>query len=71
MKVEVTVTLTIELCDDDLGDPVKGDPLEQRMINSAAEAVSNALARSEQYGFAHDLESLTSVLVDAVTVKAI
>lgn len=66
MRVQVLVELDITLCDDDLGDPVAGDPLESRMRASAVEAVHHALRHFEGDGFVHDLDTLTSIQVLSV-----
>jgi hypothetical protein len=70
MLVSLTVLADIRLLDDDLGDPATGDPLEDRMQQSAREAVANALELSELNGFSHDMEPLTSLQILHVEVAA-
>ena len=54
--------MQVDLDDDGVGDPAPGDPLEQRMLAAAQEAVSNALSFIEQNaGYEHDLATLASV----------
>ena len=62
MTVDMTIRMQIDLDDDGVGDPAPGDPLEQRMLTAAQEAVSNALSFIEQNaGYEHDLAMLASV----------
>jgi hypothetical protein len=62
MTVDMTIRMQIDLDDDGVGDPAPGDPLEQRMLAAAQEAVSNALSFIEQNaGYEHDLATLASV----------
>ena len=62
MNVDITIRMQIDLDDDGVGDPAPGDPLEQRMLAAAQEAVSNALSFIEQNaGYEHDLATLASV----------
>ena len=62
MTVDMTIRVQIDLDDAGVGDPAAGDPWEQRMLNAAQEAVSNALSFIEQNaGYEHDLATLASV----------
>jgi len=62
MTVDLTVRVQIDLDDAGAGDPAPGDPLEQRMLAAAQEAVSNALSFIENNaGYEHDLATLASV----------
>ena len=59
MEVEVRVRIAVHACDREEFDPhtIKpGDPLEDRVVDSVAEAVSWALKRNYDDGFCHDLE---------------
>ena len=62
MTVDMTVRVQIDLDEEGVGDPVRGDPLEHRMMAAAQEAVSNAISFIENNaGFEHDLATLASV----------
>ena len=62
MTVDMTIRVQIDLDEEGVGDPAPGDPLEQRMLDAAKEAVSNAISFIENNaGFEHDLASLASV----------
>ena len=62
MTVDMTIRVQIDLDEEGAGDPVLGDPLEQRMLASAREAVSNALSFIENNaGYEHGLATLASV----------
>jgi hypothetical protein len=66
MKVKIEVVLDVEFCEEDLGDPKPGDPIEDRILDSVQEAVSNALHAAQANGFSHDLEDELSVMVSNV-----
>ena len=66
MKVKIEVILDVKFCDDDLGDPKPGDPLEARILDSVQEAVSNVLNHAQANGFPHDLENVLSIMVTDV-----
>jgi len=66
MKVDLLVHMSIEFCDEDLGDPAAGDPLNSRMRESVLEAVTEALVHAENRGYSHDMETLTSLGVLSV-----
>ena len=57
--------------DDGTPDPVTGDPLEGRMLDSVKEAVENALKLCQANGFAHDLGPIASVTVIDVSDPSI
>ena len=62
MRLNMTIRMQIDLDDAGVGDPAPGDPLEQRMLAAAQEAVSNALSFIEQNaGYEHNLATLASV----------
>jgi len=62
MTVDMTIRMQIDLDEEGVGDPAPGDPLEQRMLAAAQEAVSNALTLIENNaGYEHDLATLASV----------
>ena len=62
MTVDMTVRVQIDLDEEGVGDPVRGDSLEHRMLAAAQEAVSNAISFIENNaGFEHDLATLASV----------
>ena len=62
MTVDMTVRVQIDLDEEGVGDPARGDPLEFRMLASAQQAVSEALSFIEQNaGYEHDLATLASV----------
>jgi hypothetical protein len=63
MEVRVTVTVDVDWCDEDLGVPGRGDPLEAQLCDSVEEAVLNALRHRQMDGFSHDMEALVSILV--------
>ena len=44
MTVDMTIRVQIDLDEEGAGDPAPGDPLEQRMLDAAQQAVSNALS---------------------------
>ena len=59
MKVEVRVRIAVRGSDPEEFDPDTirpGDPLEARVVDSVAQAVSWALKRNADDGFCHDLE---------------
>lgn len=66
MKVRVEVILDVEFCDEDLGDPKRGDPLEARILDSVEEAVRNVLHHAQANGFPHDMEAELSLMVSEV-----
>jgi len=71
MTVDMTIRVQIDLDDAGVGDPAAGDPWEQRMLNAAQEAVSNALSFIEQNaGYEHDLATLASVGLSACRTAA-
>ena len=62
MTVDMTIRMQIDIDEEGVGDPAPGDPLEQRMLAAAQEAVSNALTLIENNaGYEHDLATLASV----------
>ena len=62
MTVDMTIRVQIDLDEEGVGDPAPGDPLEQRMLDAAQEAISNAISFIENNaGFEHDLATLASV----------
>ena len=62
MTVDMTIRVQIDLDEEGVGDPAPGDPFEQRMLDAAQEAVSNAISFIEtNAGFEHDLATLASV----------
>lgn len=62
MTVDMTIRVQIDLDDEGVGDPARGDPLEYRMLAAAQQAVSNAITFIEDNaGFEHDLAKLASV----------
>ena len=62
MTVDMTIRVQIDLDEEGVGDPALGDPLEQRMLDAAQEAVSKAITFIEENaGFEHDLATLASV----------
>lgn len=65
MKITIPVTLTIEL-GDNLPDPKKGDPLYDRMIDSAIEAVETSLDNGAENGFMHDMADISAIEVHNV-----
>jgi hypothetical protein len=67
MLVEVKVMVNVKFQDEDLGDPAKGDPLEQRIVDSVSEALEEALERQEAEGYNHDMEDELSLAVIRVT----
>lgn len=69
MRVALTVLADVSLLDDDLGDPVAGDPLEDRMRESTRQAVANALELSDLNGFTHDMDTLTAIQIHQVQVS--
>lgn len=71
MKMFVLVPLDIEFGDEDVGDPVAGDPLEDRMKASAVEAVTNKLRAGESNGFTHDMGTITCISVDFENIRVI
>lgn len=67
MEVQILVTVQIDF-DDDTPDFKPGDPGEDRMRESAKEAVENALELVENAGFSHDMACIASVGVVACEV---
>ena len=62
MTVDMTIRVQINLDEQGVGDPAPGDPLEQRMLDAAQQAVSNAVTFIEDNaGFEHELADLASV----------
>ena len=62
MTVDMTIRMQIDLDEAGVGDPAPGDPLEQRMLDAAQAAVSNALTFIENNaGYEHELATLASV----------
>ena len=65
MEVTILVKANIEL--NELNDPVSGDPLEDRMRESAREAVEIGLDFvNQKVGFSHDMSSIASVKITEV-----
>jgi hypothetical protein len=60
MEVQILVTVQIDF-DDGTPDFEPGDPGEDRMRESAKEAVENALELVEGSGFSHDMACIASV----------
>ena len=61
MEVQILVTVQISF-DDDTPDFAPGDPGEDRMRESAVEAVKNALEFvGDEMGFVHDMACIASV----------
>jgi hypothetical protein len=64
MKLQVTFTVDVNFCDEDLGPVESGDPLAERIEDSVAEAVKNALDKASDDGFDHDLENVITIVAD-------
>ncbi len=60
MKIVFLVPIDIKLADD-LPDPEPGDPLFERMRNSARAAVENMVENGIGNGCNHDMEDITSI----------
>lgn len=72
MKIQVTFTVDVDWCDEDLGPVVKGDPLANRIEAAVAEAVTHAIRHGEGEGHVHNMESIISILMDSdVSAKMI
>ena len=67
----VEIQVEIELIDEDAGDPEIGDPLSDRMMSSVREAITNSLQHSYEEGFSHEMEDITAISFDGVSVKRI
>lgn len=65
MEVQFTVTVEMESVNG-LPDPVVCDPLEALMLNSARQALGNALDHAQGEGFRHPMEEITSIMVQDV-----
>lgn len=69
MEVKILVTANITF-DDDTPDFEPGDPGEERMRDSAREAVNNALQLvRDEIGFFHDMDSITSIDIVSCEVQ--
>jgi hypothetical protein len=71
MNVIVEVQVAIDLNDEDLLDPYSEDPLSDRMVASAREAVLNALIRGFENGFEYDMDGIAHIAIDGISAKRI
>jgi hypothetical protein len=74
MEVEVRVRIEVRGDDPREFDPDTirpGDPLEDRVVDSVAEAVSWALKRNADDGFCHDLEELVTLEPGSVEARLV
>lgn len=65
MELQFGVTVEMESVSG-LPDPVVCDPLEALMLNSARQAIANALYHAQDEGFRHPMEEITSIRVTNV-----
>lgn len=71
MKVKVLVTLDMTLLDDagnDLPDPTPGTIEYAQAVESAHEAINNAVYHFQGVGFVHELENNSSIIVTSVDI---
>lgn len=68
MKFQVTFTVDVDWCEEGLGPVKEGDPLMDRIEDSVAEAVADALQAKQSMGFCHDMENEISILADSEVV---
>jgi hypothetical protein len=69
MDIVLTIRASIDFIEDDLGDPVAGDPLEGQMLDAAAEAVDEALTHAMNRGFNHGMSDITSIAINSVVAR--
>jgi hypothetical protein len=69
MVVRVTFDVNVEWCDEDLGPPAKGDPLVDMIEGCVSDAVREALDRTADTGFNHDMSSVISLFPGEVHAK--
>ena len=61
----MTFTVDVDFLDlKDLGPVESGDPLAERIEDSAAEAVKYALDKASDDGFDHDMEDIITIVAD-------
>lgn len=65
MKLQVIFTVDVDWCDEDLGPPADGDPLCKQIEEAVAEAIAEALQRTEDMGYNHSMSGQISILVDS------
>ena len=61
MKVQVTFTVNVDWCDEDLGPVKKGDPMRGQIERCVAEAVHNAMLYAQGEGHTHEMENEISI----------
>jgi hypothetical protein len=64
MKVQVTFTVDVDFLDLKVGPVESGNPLAERIEDSVAEAVKNALDKASDDGFDHDMENIITIVAD-------
>ena len=67
MIVELVVKMDVSFCED-TPDPVKGEPLYDRVLASVKEAVNAALDYATGDGYKHDMEDELSLFPRDVSV---